>query len=343
MRGRVPTGPTWFETSDQGIVNDLSFSPQNTRTAIVNATQDLGSVPWIDGTDRQMVIRVCQATPLYHYIGDDGDLHLNTVQYVSAGMMTPSSILPRDMPVPVPLQNTNYAIYDAGPTRSSMTMGAPVSLGPGSERYDARMGGAADLTTGPTRPLPQGNTEQTHARSRVAAIEERGGSLCPGAGSPCWFHAAVTHDGKGKRRTNPLPTCQTVGKGNGTRAAKGEGAGTHADVANNDTSTGYSTPPPAVKRTRTKAASSKASGNSGASQSLGGRKQELELEERRLASAIAARKVALADQAFEDSLTFTNFGDGCSRKSSKWRITWIIRYVFQGIRSDQLAPITRET
>ena len=173
MRGRVPTGPTWFETSDQGIVNDLSISPQNTRTAIVNATQDLGSVPWIDGTDRQMVTRVCQATPLYHYIGDDRDLHLNTVQYVSTGMMTPSSILPRDLPVLVPLQNTSYAIYDAGPTRSSMTMGAPVSLGPGSERYDARMGGAADLTTGPTRPLPQGNKgdrkgNKEHRRSTLS-------------------------------------------------------------------------------------------------------------------------------------------------------------------------------
>jgi hypothetical protein len=289
MRGRVPTGPTWFETSDHGIVIDLCFSPQDTRTAIVNATQDLGSVPWIDGADRQMVTRLCQATPLYHYIGDDRDLRPNIVQYVGSGMMTPSSILPQDMPVPVPLQKTNYAIYDAGPTRSSMTMGAPVLLGPGSERYDTRMGGTADLTTGPTRPLPQGNTEHTHVRSRVAAIEER------------WFHAAVTHDRKGKHRTNPLPTCQTVGKGNGTRAIKGKGAGTQADVTNNNTSTGYSTPPPAAKRTRTKAASSKASGSSRASQSLDGHKQQRLLEERHLASATAARKVALADQEIADS------------------------------------------
>jgi hypothetical protein len=210
MRGRLPTGPTWFETSDLGIVNDLSFSPQNTRTAIANATQGLGSVPWIDGTDRQMATRVCQATPQLHYIGDVRDLLPHTVQQVSNEMMTPSSILPRDLPVPVPLQKTSYAICDAGPTCSSITMGAPVSLRPGSERYDARMASAVDLTTGPTRPLPQEYTEQVHARSRVAAIEERGGLVSPDAGSTSWFFRLARLLGKATVHSPPKVKAQVL-------------------------------------------------------------------------------------------------------------------------------------
>jgi hypothetical protein len=155
MRGQLPTGPRWFEMSPHELINDLSFSPQNTKTSIVHASQDLGTGPWIDGTDRQMVTRVSQSPTLHYNIRDDRDQYSNIVLHTGAGMLAPSSILPPRMPAPAPPQHSSYTIYDAGPTRQSITMGLPVSLGPGLERYNATMGGAADLTPSPYVILPR--------------------------------------------------------------------------------------------------------------------------------------------------------------------------------------------
>jgi hypothetical protein len=156
-------------------------------------------------------------------------------------------------------------------------------------------------------------------RSIVATIEQgHAQGACSthaqGACSTCWFQATgacsrnsrISGKGSG-HRTNAPQTSQT--------SSAQTGASTAHDVVPLVTTTtagylltpwvttptaGCATPPTAQGR-RQKVASSRASGSSGASQSLDGRKQQRELEERRLASATAARMVALADQEIADA------------------------------------------
>jgi hypothetical protein len=252
MRGQLPTGPRWFETSPRELISDLSFSPQNTRTSIVHASQDLGIGPWIDSTDRQMVTRVSQSQSLHyngprdiisqHVIqyGDDRGQRSNIVLHIGTGSLVPSSILPLCRPMPAPPQHSNYTIYDAGPTRHSITMGLPVSLGPGLERYNVTMVGATDLTPGPVRSSRPRNPDQVPVRNRVAAIEQ-GASSRAYTGSPRGFNATELHGGKdntkGKRRTNSPQTYQAFGANMG----KGRGATTDAVALMGDTPVGYTT------------------------------------------------------------------------------------------------------
>jgi hypothetical protein len=204
MRGQLPTGPRWFGTSPHELVNDLSFSPQNTRTFIAQTSQDLETGPWIDGTDRQMVTRVNQS-PSLHYNGprdvisqqvvrngDDRDQCSNIVLHAGAGVPVLSSIFPTCVPVPAPPQHSSYNIYDAGPTRQSITMGLPVSLGPGLERCNTTIVGATDLTPGPARSSPPRHNRRMNlppdsdhvpVRNRVATIEG-GACACAGDSSP---------------------------------------------------------------------------------------------------------------------------------------------------------------
>jgi hypothetical protein len=218
----------------------------------------------------------------YHYIGDDRIPFHDTAPHVGNGMMMPSPVLLRDLLVPTPLQNNGCDIYDPGPTRSSINMGPPISMGPVSEIYGVRMNGTVSTTaTAPTHTLQQEISGHAQARNKVAAIEQRGGSPTGqnsgnGNGAPSWFHAAPVPAGKGKYRNYPLPTCPTVGKNDGMFTDKGKGSGRSVDIANNDATTGYRTSPTEVKRSKKNAASTK-SGHSETSQSLDGYKYDRDL------------------------------------------------------------------
>jgi uncharacterized Zn-binding protein involved in type VI secretion len=207
-RGQLRTGPRWFERSPHALTNDLSFSPQDTRTSIEQTSQGLETVPWIDDTDRQMMTRVNQSpSPYYNgphdvisqpavQYGDDREQCSNIVSRAGIGLPELSSSLPPCVPVPVQPQYSSYPIYDAGPTRQVITMGPPVTLGPVLERSNITMIGVADPMSGPVRsPPPRHNQrmdlspgeDHVPVRNRVAAIEG-GACSCAGACSPCWFN-----------------------------------------------------------------------------------------------------------------------------------------------------------
>jgi hypothetical protein len=251
-------------------------------------------------------------------------------------------------------QHSNYPIGDVGPTRQAITMGPPVTLGAGLQRNNVVLAGATATETDALRSPPGRNQrmglpcreDHVPVRSRVAAIEQgHGQGACSthaqGACSTCWFQATGACVQKGRTsgkgsggRTNDPQTYQTSGAHTGKSAAR--------DVAPlmSTATAGYATPPTAQCRRR-KVASSRASDSSGASQSLDGRKQQRESEERRLALATVAHAVALAKQEHAVALAKQEIADARFRLSemdarvSRRGTTRIIGWIIQSVRDIQ--------
>jgi hypothetical protein len=231
MRGQLRTGPRWFEEISHKLnndLNDLSFSPEDARTSIVQISRGLETevwtlhakrkTLWIDDTERQVMARE-NRSPSHYPQGSHNNVSQSAIQYGDD----------RDHHRGQASQHSNCPIYDAGPTRQSITMGPPVTLGPGLQRNNAMLAGTTAPETDALRSSPGRNQrmdlpyhkDHVPLRSRVATMEQgyaKGAcsTHVQGACSTCWFQATGACGRKGRPfgkgsggRTNAPQTYQT--------------------------------------------------------------------------------------------------------------------------------------
>jgi hypothetical protein len=229
MRGQLRTGPRWFE--------DL-FSQEDARTSVVQTSRGLETevwslhakrtAPWIDDTERQLMARESRS-PSHNPQGSHDNVSQSAIQYGDD----------RDHHRGQASQHSNYPIYDTGPTRQAITMGPPVTLGPGLQRNNAVLAGTTATETDTLRSPPGHNQrmdlpcreDHVPVRSRVAAIDQRRGqgacsTHAQGACSTCWFQATGACVQKGRTsgkgsggRTNDPQTYQTSGARTGEKCS----------------------------------------------------------------------------------------------------------------------------
>jgi hypothetical protein len=242
-------------------------SPEAARSSFIQASRELESeawalrakrkTPWNDDTERQVVAREDRSPS--HYPQDPRN---NVSQPI---IRNGDDRGPRRGQVS---QQSNYHVYDAGPTRQAITMDPPGALGAGLRRDNVMIASTPIAETDVLHPLPERKRrmdlhhQEVHvlARSRVATIEKghaQGSMCCFQATGACEQNNRTSGKGSGHRTSVPQAS-QTSNAQTSTSAGRD-----HVRLVTTQTA-GYTTPPTSQSRGQ-KVATSRVFGSSAGS------------------------------------------------------------------------------